>query len=218
MADTLASAPDSQLIDIGTQCFDAMNSNLANYPGVTQQMVDDLKTLRDTFSPEVTLHVAQQAAAKAQTAVKEAARDPFEAQIRLLRNIAKAAGASEAAMAATGIPVGDSSAPSTATVPAGAVNTSERLRHTLSWTDAATPETRRRPRGTMGAEIWVKLDGPPPTDEKECTFLTLDAATPYLSVYDGADAGKMAHYMFRWRMRDGSTSAWGETVSATITG
>lgn len=32
-----------------------------------------------------------------------------------------------------------------------------------------------------------------------------------------ADGGKMAHYMLRWRMRDGSTGAWGETVSATIT-
>ena len=42
--------------------------------------------------------------------------------------------------------------------------------------------------------------------------------TPYVAEYDGADAGKMAHYMLRWRMRDGSTTAWAETVSATITG
>ena len=218
MADTIASASDSSVIDIGTQCFNEANSNLANYPGVTQQMVDDLKTYRDQFSPEVTLHVTKQAEAKAQTQVKEAARTPFEAQIRLIRNVAKAAGASEAAMAALGIPVGDSKAPSNATVPAGQVDTSERLRHTISWTDAGTPDNRKKPRGTLGAEIWLKLDGPPPTDEKECTFLTLDAATPYLAVYEGADAGKMAHYMLRWRMRDGTTLAWGETVSATITG
>jgi len=28
----------------------------------------------------------------------------------------------------------------------------------------------------------------------------------------------MAHYLLRWRMRDGSVGAWGDTVSATITG
>ena len=63
-----------------------------------------------------------------------------------------------------------------------------------------------------------KLDGPPPVDETQCTFLTLDSKTPYLAEYAGADAGKMAHYLLRWRMQDGSVSAFGETVSATITG
>jgi len=28
----------------------------------------------------------------------------------------------------------------------------------------------------------------------------------------------MAHYLMRWRVNDGSTGAWGETLSATITG
>lgn len=69
----------------------------------------------------------------------------------------------------------------------------------------------------MGAEIWVKIDGSPPGDEKECTFLTLDAFTPYLAKYGPENAGKTAHYMLRWRMRDGAVSAWGETVSSTIT-
>lgn len=87
-----------------------------------------------------------------------------------------------------------------------------------SWIEAATPDNKRRPRGAMGAEIFVKLDGPPPADEKQCTFLTVDSAMPYLAQYEGADAGKMAHYMLRWRMRDGSVKAWSETISATIIG
>jgi hypothetical protein len=70
----------------------------------------------------------------------------------------------------------------------------------------------------MGAEIWVKIDGPPPGNEQDCVFLTLDSSTPYMKEYSPTDAGKMAHYMIRWRMQDGSVSAWGETVSATITG
>ena len=116
-----------------------------------------------------------------------------------------------------GIPSGGQTAPN-ATIPAAAVDTSERLRHTLNWTDAATLDNKKKPRGAMGAEIWVKIDGPPPGNESDCTFLTLDSATPYMKEYSPAEAGKMAHYMIRWRMRDGSVSAWGETVSATITG
>jgi hypothetical protein len=120
-------------------------------------------------------------------------------------------------MNALGIPVGNTVDQPAATVPVGAVDTSERLRHTISWTDAGSPGIKRRPRGAMGAEIWCKLGGPPPTDEKECSFMTLDAATPYVAQFDGADAGKTIHYLLRWRMRDGSVTAWGETVSATIT-
>ena len=218
MADSISGLSDAELIDVATQANNVMNANLANYPGVTQQQVDDLKTAKDTFAASLTDHVAKQAAAKAATQVKEADRDQTEAMLRLLRNIAKANGTSEANMAALGIPSSSGAAPSNATVPAGSVNTSERLRHTLEWTDAASLDNRKKPRGVMGCEIWVKLDGPPPVDEKECTFLTLDAFTPYLAEYSGTDAGKMAHYLLRWRMRDGSVSAWAETISATITG
>jgi len=55
-------------------------------------------------------------------------------------------------------------------------------------------------------------------NEKDCWFLALDSATLYLPEYSGSDAGKIAHYMLRWRMQDGSLGPWGETVSATITG
>ncbi len=50
----------------------------------------------------------------------------------------------------------------------------------------------------MGAE--AKFDAPPPTNENECTFLTLGAFTPYAKDYTGADAGKKAHYLIRWHM------------------
>ena len=218
MADSISALSDAELIDVATQTFSAMNSNLGNYPGVTQQQVDDLKPLYQTFDASLTDQIAKLAASKAATQVKEADRAVVESQLRTLRNVAKAAGASDASMAALGIPSGSSKAPANATVPAATVNTSERMRHTLEWRDNATPDNKKKPRGAMGAEIWVKIDGPPPGNEKECVFLTLDAFTPYLAAYDATDANKTAHYMIRWRMRDGSVGAWGETVSATITG
>ena len=218
IADSISNLSDAELIDVANQAFTAMDSALGNYPGVTQQQVDDLKSFKNLFTTDLTDHVSKQAAAKSATQAKEASRATVEAQLRILRNIAKAAGASAAAMAALGIPISSGTAPSNATFPAGSVNTSQRLRHTIEWTDASALDNKRKPRGVMGCEIWVKLDGAPPTDEKECTFLTLDAFTPYLAEYEGADAGKMAHYLIRWRMKDGSVSAWGETISATITG
>jgi hypothetical protein len=57
-----------------------------------------------------------------------------------------------------------------------------------------------------------------PGGEKDCRYLTIGTATPYIAEFGPADVGKTAHYMLRWRMRDGSISAWSETVSATITG
>lgn len=218
MPDSIAGLSDAALIDVSTQTHNAMLANLANYPGVTQQQVNDLKTFYQNFEADLTDQIAKLAASRASTQTKDASRSIDEGQLRLLRNVTKAAGASDAAMAETGMPTGSSKAPSNATVPAAKVNTSERLRHTIEWRDNATPDNKRKPRGAMGVEIWVKIGGPPPGSEKDCIFLTLDAFSPYLAEYDATEAGKTAHYMLRWHMRDGTNGAWGETVSATITG
>jgi hypothetical protein len=217
MAKSLQDLSDSELIDVANQLSSAMASDPAGY-GTTAPQIAALNALITTFDTDVTAQVAALAASKAATATKEASRSPLVAAMRGHRDTAKASGATEAQMAATALPFGGEKVPPAATVPAGSVDTSDRLRHTISWTEATSPDNKRRPRGAMGAEIYVKIDGPPPTDEKQCTFLTVDAATPYVAQYDGTDAGKMAHYMMRWRMRDGSVGAWGETISATITG
>jgi hypothetical protein len=215
--DGIGSLSDAELLDVAAQVVSVMTPDPTLY-GSTAAVVTALTADMNLFDTDLVAHVAAQAAAKSATSTKDAARAALEAAIRSIRNIANANKVKQADMDALGIPVSNNAAPSNATVPAGLVNTSERMRHTISWTDAATPNNKRKPRGTMGCEIWLKLDGPPPTDESECTFLTLDSATPYLSEYPGTDGGKMAHYMLRWRMSDGSVSAWGETISATITG
>lgn len=217
MPDSLSGASDTELLAIAAQVLSVVDPNPAAY-GTTATVVSALDTKKDVFNTDLTAHTAAQANARSKTETKNTSRTDLIEALRSLRNVAKAAGTSEAAMDALGIPQPSFSAPATVTVPIGKVDTRERLRHTINWADADSPDNKRRPRGTMGAEIWVKLDGPPPTDESQCSFLTLDSATPYLAEFDGGNAGKMAHYLMRWRMRDGSTGAWGETVSATITG
>ena len=74
------------------------------------------------------------------------------------------------------------------------------------------------PQTGFHAEIYQKIGGAPPADFKECIFRGLDTKSPYTWEFDAEDVGKMVHYMLRWRHRDESTSAWSETVSATVTG
>ena len=217
MAQTLQNMPDGELLDVATQMIVAMGANPAAY-GTTPADIGTLDSNKDTFNTDVTARVATDAADRAAVATKNASRRVLIDRMRGHRDTAKAAGATEAQMAATALPFGGEKVPANATTPVGSVDTSKRLRHTISWTEATTPDNKRRPRGAMGAEIFVKIDGAPPTDVSECTYLATDSATPYVAEYPGTDAGKMAHYMLRWRMRDGSTRAWGETVSATITG
>ncbi len=99
------------------------------------------------------------------------------------------------------------------------VDFSKRLRHTLRYVDEATPTRRARPRGVIGAEVWVKVTtpgDPPPSDPGELTFLLLRTRTPAVAAFTGPDGGKTAHYMLRWLSTRGEAGPWSETASATI--
>lgn len=98
------------------------------------------------------------------------------------------------------------------------VDTSQRLRHNIHFLDAAAGGNKRRPRGTVGCEIWNKIDGPPPGSEKDCGFVTLDANTPHVIEYSAEHAGETVHDLLRWQFKNGDKPAFGENVSSTITG
>ena len=103
------------------------------------------------------------------------------------------------------------------TRPVATVDTSHRLRHTIAFVDELTPTSRAKPDDVSGCEIWVKV-GAVPTDPSELSYLALDTRSPYVAEYDGADAGKIAHYMLRWVSTRGDRGPWSQTVSGTITG
>lgn len=102
------------------------------------------------------------------------------------------------------------------TRPVATIDTSQRLQHTISFVDETTPTSRAKPPGVSGCEIWVKI-GTAPVDPSELTYLATDTRTPYTAVFDGADGGKIAHYMLRWVNTRGERGPWSQTVSATIT-
>ena len=95
------------------------------------------------------------------------------------------------------------------------VDTSQRLQHTIAFQDELTPTSRAKPEGVRGAQIWVKIGDPPPTDPNELTYLATDTRTPYVTDFDGVDGNKVAHYMLRWESTRGDVGPWSETASAT---
>jgi len=216
MADPINNAKDTELLAIGLQFCNAITGSPSAF-GLTAAQATALNSQKEAFSDALDAHLAAKASAWSAREAKDVERDGLESLLRSYRSIAKAAGTNESLMATLGIPGSAQSLPENATVPITTVDTSVRLRHTIHFVDAEGNGNKRKPRGVIGCEIWLKLDGPTPTDETQCTFLTLDTATPYVAEYNGSDGGKRAHYMTRWAMRDGSKGGWGETVSATIT-
>ena len=164
------------------------------------------------------------AAFQTATQAKNDARANAERLIRgIVRRLQASTSVSDTERAALGITVRDTTptatpAPPAPSRPIGRVDTSQRLQHTIAFSDQATPTSRAKPQGAMGCEIVVKIGGPAPVDPSECQFLALDSASPYVATYSGADANKMAHYMLRWASKGGDKGPWSETVSATIGG
>jgi len=216
MSDSISNASDTEMLAMSLQMFNAMTAAPGAY-GLTAAEVTPFGALRTEYQTGVTDQTAAQATAKSTTMTKNDLRDQVDTMMRSLRAKAVANDTAESAMADLGIPPNNSSAPPNATVPVGEVETNERMRHTIRFYDKNGDGNRRRPRGAVGCEIWVKVDGPPPTSEKDCTFLSLDTKSPYVSDYEATEANKTAHYMLRWQLRDGSKGTFGETVSATIT-
>ena len=218
MAKPLSSQADGELLTTATQIYNTISGTPADW-GMTAAEVTAIGAARDTFADDLTDIEDKRQQARAATTKKEGDRDTLEGLLRVFRDKAKAHGVSGDQMVSTGMPKGAAQlTPPSATIPVASVDTSRRLQHTIHWAEASTPDNKKRPRGVMGADIYRKIDGPPPGDVSECTFVTTDSETPYLVEYSADEAGKMVHYLTRWRFRDGGVGAWGETVSATVTG
>jgi hypothetical protein len=103
------------------------------------------------------------------------------------------------------------------TKPAGTVDTSKRLQHTINFYDSEGTGIAK-PAGVRGCQIWLKIGSPAPTDPKELDFLATDTKTPYTHDFDGTDASKMVYYWLRWENTRGETGPWSEPIQATVVG
>jgi hypothetical protein len=207
--------------------FNAWQANFVNYANLNLAnlglVILDLTSIfsaQAAWTPSLTAHVAAQANAQSARATKDANRTALEVLIRaLVRRLQASPSVSDAEREALGITVPDTGATAAATPttrPICQVDTAQRLRHTIDFTDESTPTRKAKPAGVLGAEIWVKIGPTPPVDPGELTFLAVDTRSPYTRDYPGSEGGKQAHYMLRWVNTRGETGPWSETATATI--
>ncbi len=105
------------------------------------------------------------------------------------------------------------------TRPIGSVDNRNRLEHTISWFDEATPNSKAKPDGVRACEIWFKIASAgegPPTDASQLSYMVSDTRTPYTYHFEGQDAGKTVHYWLRWVNTRNEPGPWSETISVTI--
>lgn len=100
--------------------------------------------------------------------------------------------------------------------PAGSVDFSIRLQHSIHYADESTPSRKAKPAGVHGCEIWMKIDGNTPVDASELSYLTTDTNSPHTTTFEGKYAGKVVYYMMRWVNTRGEHGPWGSTISAMV--
>ena len=75
----------------------------------------------------------------------------------------------------------------------------------------------KKPKGTLGAKIYCKIDGAATADLKDYDFITLDTKSPYVYDFEATNAGKQAHYIVLWTDADDNTSPQSEAFSLIVT-
>jgi hypothetical protein len=208
--------------------FDAWQQNLVDYVvanatalSIPAADVSSIQGFNSTWDAKYSGATAAAAAANAATQGKNDCRDDFVAFLRAF--VARVQANSRVTdehrqmMGLTVRAVTRTQVGAPTSKPVATVDTSQRLRHTINFVDELTPTSRAKPDGVQGCEIWMKVGDPAPAGPDDVRYLALDTSTPYMVVFDAADASKTAYYMLRWMSTRGETGPWSATVSGTIT-
>jgi len=212
---------DSKFNDFSVNFASEVNTEYASL-GLTAAQNTELQTEYTNWATNYPAHLSAKAAAEAATQLKNASRSALESKIRELTGMIQANPAvtdEQRASLGITIPKGTHTpAPVPATRPMGSVNNINRLEHIITFFDESTPNSKAKPFGVIGCEIWQKVGGTPPVDASELTYLATDTKSPYVSHFSGSQANQTAHYWLRWVNTRGETGPWSETISVTISG
>lgn len=212
--------------------FDEWQDNYTGYAldnspalGLSHAEVEALETAQIAWRKRYSAVVAARAELSSAVAAKDAARADY---VKLVRSISGrlrvSPQVSEAQRVALGLPIPDTIPTRTLppdTFPVFTIDMTQRLVHRLRFTDSATPQKRAKPRGVLGAQLWVALTAPgqpTPTDLDAYTFSRIVTRTPTAVEYAGEEAGKTAHYLVRWINTKCEPGPWGPIASATVAG
>ncbi|HEV7858435.1 MAG TPA: hypothetical protein VGO91_07380, partial [Pyrinomonadaceae bacterium] len=177
-----------------------LNANKADF-SLTNADIEALTETQASWTTAYAANVAAKAAAEGAQQAKRKSRDVYESALRsMAKRVQSSGGTTDKHRAQLGLNIQGgthTAAGVPETRPVVQVDTSQRLRHTISFSDESTPNSRAKPAGVMGCEIWSKIGDPAPSDPSQLHFMGLDTSTPYMVQFGGEDAGKTAYYMLR---------------------
>lgn len=171
MANGLDDFTHDELLAFANSYIATVSGDLASYAPLLAADMTSIGGMRDGYGDGILDADQKREASKAATVTQNTGRKTLLTELRRQRDILKAHGVPDDKYAALGFPSGGPSGESGSgvTVPIATVDTSKRLQHTINFADASAPNIKRRPAGTIGLEIWNKIDGPPPGSELDCT-------------------------------------------------
>lgn len=108
--------------------------------------------------------------------------------------------------------------PTPTTFPTVALSIPAALRIECRVADSATPDSSAKPRGVIGAQVFVSTAANPPTDVTTWRFAGFATRRTFTLDFDGDEAGKVAHVAMRWQTRRGDVSPWSATQSTFVVG
>lgn len=87
---------------------------------------------------------------------------------------------------------------------------------TLAVADEMTPNARKRPFGTIGCEVWIKIGATPPTALTDCTFFGLATRYPARFSVDAGAVGQKAYIWGRWVNRKSEPGPLSALATAVV--
>jgi len=200
---------------------DYTNTNFAAL-GLTVAQNTTLQALKTTWQTDYPAHILEQAKATSVAQKKDITRSKFEKVIRefsgIMQSNAVVTNDQKGALGITIPKTTKTPTPVPATRPIGKIDNVNRLEHIVQFFDESTQNSKAKPDGVRACEIWIKVGGTPPLDEKEIKYLATDTKSPHIVHFAGEDIAKMAHYMLRWVNSRNEPGPWSETISVTISG
>lgn len=208
--------------DLWQTSFDKyLKDHLAAF-GLVAGDLASLNALETAWAAAFTDYQSKKALLDAALALKDTTRVQLEAALRALtRQLQTNPDTTDEHRAGLGISIPDTTptrVPTPTTNPIGQLDTSIPLQHTLHFRDSQTPDSKAKPQGYRGCQIWVYTGTQAPLDLAQFDYVATDTRTPYIIHFDMADVGKTAHYRLRWVNTRDEPGPWSEPISATITG
>ncbi len=214
--------PDGNFAAYANHYYEAVDK-FYNVQGLDPADLTALKNALDAWNTAYPKHVAAQNAAEGARQTKDAAKRALEAEIRpvtaFVQGFPKTTDADRATIGITVRDTGGTPTNPPASRPLVSIDTGNRLTHRLRITDESTPTRVARPRGSLGAEVYVALVEPnaaPPADPASYKFIRTVTRDRAEVSFQSAQGGKTAAYLVRWVSATGEPGPWSETAMATV--